>query len=697
MNDYQHEPTDEAIESENMLFELGRNLSALFEQNARLRDADEQRMLKSLRQYYGQYDEDEISFAGSQTQSKAFVNITRNKTNAAAARLQEMLLPNNGNEKNWGIRATTVPELEGMDNDQTPAIVNAGAPDEFETTKGDLVKAQRAEARKKADAMEMEIQDQLEESNYAAIQRDMIFDACRLGTGVVKGPILIGRERRRWSQIEGSNVYELAVVRDTRPRSKYVNPLFWYPDMSATQPDEREFDFEVSFITKRGLRDLMKYPGYIKSQIKMALAMKPAETQKTTTNFFREVRDLTGSRNMITDNRYHLTEYYGPIKKEFLIACGCQEDELPEDQDEPFGMVIMVGEIVIKADIHPMAKGESIYDVFNWEENECSLFGFGVPHQMQTEQRIINTAYRMVLDNGGLATGPQVVLRKGYITPANGSYELEPRKVWNAEDLSDGMRLDDLIKVFDIPSRLGDLMQIADKFRQLSDEVTNLPLIAQGEQSSNITQTYQGMALLMNSANIVIRRAVKSYDDWITKPHIGRYYDWNMEFNDKPEIKGDLEVIARGTNALLQREQELQSMTTLIQLLPMFAGKANVDEIWRRYLELNSLDPDTFTMPAEQEPQEQPADPMAELKAKQLEIDAQYNQGRIQVEQQRLQMDYEVAMARIAAERDLTLESLYKKLGMEQQKIDSHNEVKALESMDKQSEMALKMQMGQGI
>lgn len=691
-----NEQQDE-LEQEQMLFELGRNLRDLFEKNARLREADERRMLKSLRQYYGQYDGDEVSFTSETNTSQAFINITRNKTNAAAARLQEMLLPNNGNEKNWGIRATVVPELEGMDNDKTPVVINEGMPDEFETEQGDVVKAKRAEARKKADAMEMEIQDQLEESNYAAIQRDLIFDACRLGTGVVKGPVLIGRERRVWQQIEGSNVYELSVVRDLRPRSKYVNPLFWYPDMSATMPDEREFDFEVSFITKRGLRELLKYPGYLKKQIKAALAMKPSESQKGVTSFFREVRELTGDRNAITDNRYHLLEYYGPIKREFLIACGCQDDELPEDQDEPFGVVIMVGEVVIKADIHPMAKGESIYDVFNWEENESSLFGFGVPHQMETEQRVINAAYRMVLDNGGLSTGPQILIRKGYVTPQNGTYELEPRKVWLAEETADGTRLEDIIRVFDIPSRLGDLMQIADKFRQLSDEVTNLPLIAQGEQSGNITHTYQGMALLMNSANIVIRRAVKSYDDWITKPHIGRYYDWNMEFNDKAEIKGDLEVIARGTNALLQREQELQSMTTLIQLLPVFAGKANMDEIWRRFLELNSLDPDTYTMPAEAEPQEPPVDPAIELKVKQLEIDAKFNQGRLNNEMAQIQQNYEVAMAKIAAEREITLEQLYKKLGMEQQKLDVQAEIKANESINTQNEMALKMQVGQGI
>ena len=677
---------------QSLLDELGASLRAKFDANARLRDPYEKRMLNQLRQYYGKYDGAEFNMSAAQ--SKAFINITRNKTNAAAARLQEMLLPNNGHEKNWGIRPTPVPELEDMENDQTPVQIDA----ETETTQGDLVKAQKAAATRKAQAMEEEINDQLSESNYAAIQRDVIFDACRLGTGVLKGPVLIGRERRVWRQLPGSNVYELAVVRDQRPRSKYVNPIFWYPDMSATLPDEREFDFEVSFITRRGLKDLLKYPGYMKDQIKRVLQMRPAESQSNLTAFFDEVRAVTADHNATVDTRYYLIEYYGPIQRDMLMACGCPDDDIGEEE-EPFGLVVMVGGIVIKADIHPMAKGESIYDVFNWEEDESSLFGFGVPFQMETEQRVINSSYRMVLDNAGLATGPQVLYRKGYIRPANGEYQLTPRKVWEVQDDAAGMKLEDIFRVFDIPSRLGDLMEIAQVFRQLSDEVTNLPLIAQGEQSSAITQTYQGMALLMNSANVVIRRAVKSYDDWITKRHIGRYYDWNMEFNDKPDIKGDLEVIARGTSALLQREQELMAMQGMIQLLPMFQGLADVEKVWRRYLELNSLDPDGFTLPADARAQNQapPPDPDAELKMAKLQQDAQINQAKIQIEAQRLQQDYELAMAKIASDRELTLESLYKNLGMQQQKIDNESEIKAIQSMDHQNEMALKMQTGSGI
>ena len=60
--------------------------------------------------------------------------------------------------------------------------------------------------------------------------------------------------------------------------------------------------------------------------------------------------------------------------------------------------------------------------------------------------------------------------------------------------------------------------------------------------------------MLMNSANVVNRRVIKSWDDDLTKPTIPRVLDWNMQFNPDDNIKGDMQVDARGTSVLLVRE-----------------------------------------------------------------------------------------------------------------------------------------------
>jgi hypothetical protein len=102
--------------------------------------------------------------------------------------------------------------------------------------------------------------------------------------------------------------------------------------------------------------------------------------------------------------------------------------------------------------------------------------------------------------------------------------------------------------VFEVQSHQAEIAAIIDLAQKFADEETSLPQIAQGEQGT-APDTVGGMSILMNSANTVLRRIVKQYDDEVTRPHIRRYYDWNMQYNEDEEIKGDFEIDARGSSA----------------------------------------------------------------------------------------------------------------------------------------------------
>jgi hypothetical protein len=71
---------------------------------------------------------------------------------------------------------------------------------------------------------------------------------------------------------------------------------------------------------------------------------------------------------------------------------------------------------------------------------------------------------------------------------------------------------------------------------------------------------------MVDSANVALRSRVKLWDDAITRPHISRYYDWNMQYNEDDTIKGDYKVDPRGTSVLLEREQEWQSIKEVLEV-----------------------------------------------------------------------------------------------------------------------------------
>ena len=69
----------------------------------------ETRWLENLRAFHGRYDEKTEANLADSTKSRAYVKITRKKSNSWEARLSALLFPTD--EENWDITPTPVPSL----------------------------------------------------------------------------------------------------------------------------------------------------------------------------------------------------------------------------------------------------------------------------------------------------------------------------------------------------------------------------------------------------------------------------------------------------------------------------------------------------------------------------------------------------------------------------------------------------------
>jgi hypothetical protein len=103
--------------------------------------------------------------------------------------------------------------------------------------------------------------------------------------------------------------------------------------------------------------------------------------------------------------------------------------------------------------------------------------------------------------------------------------------------------------------------------------------------------------MLMSAANGSIRTVVKNVDDYLLAP-IGRsFFAFNMQFDFDPDIKGDLEVRANGTESLMANEVRSQRLMQFLQVAsnPMLAPFAKMDYIIREIAKSMDLDPDKVT------------------------------------------------------------------------------------------------------
>ena len=648
--------------------------------------------------------------------STVYIGLTRQKTNAAEARLADILLPTD--DRNWGIQPTPKPDVMGASRDNRMAADrDTGQPMMNPETQEplsmkDIARAAMQVAREKAKAMQTEMDDQLVECDYNAEVRKMLHNAARLGTGVIKGPVVTSRTRKAWQpykDMQGNQIHQIEIVQEMSPASFSVDPRNCWPDPGCgDNVHAGKGLYERERITVRQVRDLAKQPGFMKNQLRKVLEEGP---KKSAT--FQELKD-EDQRDLARDT-YEMWTYWGEVDYEDLEAAGVNVG----DKDELRTMsacVVMINSTIVKAYVNPLDGGDIPYDFFVWEKVSDSVWGYGIPYLMRAQQRVLNAAWRQMMDNAGVSSGPQIIVKAGSIQPADKQWQLSARKIWWATD-----DVDDVRKAFtavEFNSYQGELANIIKMAMELADQETGVPMITQGEKGA-APDTVGGMQLLMNSANVVLRRIVKQFDDMVTKPHIRRYYDYNMLYNDNEEIKGDFTVNARGSSALLVRDIQNQAFLNLLAAgaNPVYGVYLDTQKLFEKALQAQHIDPaEVFKSEEElekikeqqQQPQAQQADPRIEAAKIRAETDIAkvqaQNEGdmaELQTREKLAQLSYQQRMEELAMQREiemlkmanvqnLTLEQIKAKLADTAMRERGKKEIYA-------AEQNLKMTTGSGI
>lgn len=545
---------------------------------------------------------------GRPQRSTVLVNITRPKTNTAEARVANMLLPTD--DRNFGLKPTPNPKLvaaakliaqqnaaQGITTDpttgnfvppdpnqaaqqpqQTQQQPNMGAlsgmpgstPQQgqqgmvpslsiiggAQTVANPAAILDQAEGASKA--METEIDGQFQECNWNGECRKMIHDAAVLGTGILKGPIVVSKATKSWQPIEadGATAYVLEIGSEIQPESYRISPWNVYPDPSCgTDPHNGSGVFECYNYTPKQMRELVKQPGFLEDQI--ALVLSQAPMTDTNKNALEERQSVSQA-----DQPYKVWEYWGEFEPEDMRAAGVNVDD--SHVGLVSGCIIFVNKTVIKGFLNPLETGDVPYDFYAWEEDDESPWGFGVPYLCRPAQRVLTAAWRQLMDNSGNTVGPQLVVKPRIIQPADGQWQITGNKIWNCTDEAVDVRT--AFTSIDISNHAAELENIIKLAQDFADEESMVAPMTPNE-NTGVPDTVGGMVIHQNSINIVLSRKAKAFDDRIILRHVGRYVDWNMAYNPKPEIKGDHQVIARGTSALLVRDIQSQFLTQFGQYI----------------------------------------------------------------------------------------------------------------------------------
>ena len=597
----------------------------------------------------------------NQNESIEFPNITRAYVDAAAARVGDIILPTD--DRPWDLKPEPVPllldkALGKLPQDVQEGMQQAGVPQDKQQQVVDVEKQeaqkQLDQATKLAEEASDHIEGWLQESQWHSEMRKVIHECCRLGSGLLKGPM------PRTKRVVAFKGGQAVVIEEVKPTSRKISLWNFYPDPACGDSIHNgAFTWEVDFITKRQLINLKDevdedgQPVYVHSQIDLCYdeGPKKAAGQRKTADG-KDVKD---------GSLYEIWYFHGFATREDLVAAGVKIPETLKGSFAIPAMYTMVNDRVIRASLNPLDSGEFPYDVLPWKTRQNSPWGAGVSREIRTAQRIVTAATRVMLTNGGRAAGPIFARKRGAVTGADQTGDnITPWKMLDVDDAEEDVAK--AFKMFEIPDRQQSLQNIINYGLKLAEDTTGLPMLLQGQMGS-APDTLGGQQLAERNANSVLRRIARNVDDYITEPHLRRYYTYFLMYGPD-EKKGAFVLDARGSTDLVEREiyrQEVQALLSA-SLNPAFG--LDPKRTMQEHLRTSKKNPTLFQytpqelQKIEEAQQQRPADPSVQVAQIRAEVDKITTKMETDSRERVAKMTLEERVMEYAEKRGITLDQI---------------------------------------
>jgi len=570
------------------------------------RRMDEERWVQAYRNYRGLYGPD-VQFTSTE-KSKIFVKVTKTKVLAAYGQIAEVLF--GGNKFPITIDPTVLPDnVEETVNFETNPQAQKAQEEMGELLPGEtyqdfkerlsglkaplepvIDKLQAGPAKTPtspqfhpadvaAKKMEKKIHDQLEESHAKKHLRAAAFETALFGTGIMKGPFAVDKEYPNWDE-EGN----YTPVFKTIPQTTSVSIWNFYPDPDASTMEEAEYIIERHKMSRSQLRGLKNRPYFRENAINNALGLGESYQKE----WWEHIMEDDSEEYSV--ERFEVLEFWGFVDTEMLEQ---QDIDIPKeikDAEQVSVNAWICNGQVLRLVMNPFTPAYIPYFASPFEMNPYSIFGVGIAENMDDTQTLMNGFMRMAVDNAALSGNLLIEIDETNLVPGQ-DLSVYPGKVFRRQGGAPGQA----IFGTKFPNVSNENMQMFDKARVLSDESTGFPSFAHGQTGvSGVGRTASGISMLMSAANGSIRNVVKNIDDYLLAPLGKAFFNFNMQFNFDADIKGDLEVKARGTESLMANEVRSQRLMQFLQVVqnPALAPFARMDYIVREIAKSMDLDPD---------------------------------------------------------------------------------------------------------
>lgn len=499
-----------------------------------------------------------------------YVNLTTSKTGVVQAFLNEILLQSG--TMPWIISPTPIPTLSRAGRDKAIALVrerlftpgySAPVMDTVSEVKTLVLAEERDIALQASKNMERLMSDQCVEGGWNLAMKDMIQYFASYPFAVMHGPVPVREPRLSWAGNTLRTKYE------TFYRFNAVSPWdFWYsPDSPDTQKGSGVFIRQRW--TRNQLLQAAKLPSYFKENIHEVFEEVTKNTEYTL-GWFSQNPDKTGYTLANWSNctaTIDILLHYGYFSGEELAKYGVFGLEAREFYN---ASVTIVGRKTVQVVLlsNPTASIRPVYTASFYNQPD-KIPGYSIPQKIRGIERAYMATLRYLMVNAHNSSGP--ITEADYTRIARHMSDgdlgrILPNMIYPVDsELGNG---GPAFRMTSIPSVLGGYVQILNYFKNLIDEITNIPAALHGTAvGSGANRTFRGMMQLQGNAVKAIQDAVGNLDEYMFGKIGQLLFNYNMLYEKDNSIKGDCKVYPQGVSGLLKREVDKQASYEVLQLV----------------------------------------------------------------------------------------------------------------------------------
>ena len=467
----------------------------------------------------------------------------------------------------------------------------------------EILNTEREHANDEIALLERRVRDDFEEAELIRDFNQGLEYLAIYGTALWEGPVPCVRWKNDWKE-DGK------IRRVAKPGVAFraISPLDVYPSPDQTGVEDGAICIKVRFAPHDLWLNATEVGGddaetgvWFKDTVADLLAKYPTGGVRLSWQDGDEKnREMRGQSTWCADASCMMEgiSYYGQVKGNLLLRMGIvkthdKKTVDPEDFYEVNAIVIddycVYCRIINPCMGRPLSKAQ-------FYENADNFFGNSIAQRLISYQRVMNGCLQSLIVNMNMTGAPM-----GWISDASRLLDKSPTRfqflggkifAFKASTAGVALQSGPPMGVLRVDSRIPEILNVMNMAIKRIDDVSEIPSYTYGQNvTGGAGRTFSGLAMLTEASN----RSTKMRIDHLSINCINRMAKMDayrlMIYDDKIGYTGDVEVVPTGVMGLVLKQQEMQKVLQLMQMvannqfLVQTVGARGLMELFRQVLE----------------------------------------------------------------------------------------------------------------